>query len=261
MAVLQYRWIGQVSDAERERRERTLQHATTQVAQELDVELVRAVHRPAGRRRSTLRATTGPSIRERVAGVAQGRRQRRRSCATSCSWTADPQACGCAAGRTSRAVSSSRVARRLGGLPRAVRQLSWRTGSRNPPDEPLRPAGSAQRRRWRAIVVPIAPVPFRTMRGHVTRFEPVFGYTLIRLDMRVRARRVPAGAGGEALPSRGPATSTGSRSSRGRSDRRLIYPANVDDLAALVGRHDAEADFFGVPARISSSSSAWPPTR
>ena len=42
MAALQYRWIGQVSDAERERRERTLKQATTQVAQDLDLELFRA---------------------------------------------------------------------------------------------------------------------------------------------------------------------------------------------------------------------------
>jgi hypothetical protein len=42
MALLQYRWIGQVSDAERERRERTLKQATAQVAQDLDVELFRA---------------------------------------------------------------------------------------------------------------------------------------------------------------------------------------------------------------------------
>ena len=42
MALLQYRWIGQVSDAERERRERTLKQATAQVAQDLDLELFRA---------------------------------------------------------------------------------------------------------------------------------------------------------------------------------------------------------------------------
>src|SRR5512134_2294081 len=42
MAILQYRWIGQVSDAERDRRERTLKQATAQVAQELDIELIRA---------------------------------------------------------------------------------------------------------------------------------------------------------------------------------------------------------------------------
>ena len=41
MAALQYRWIGQVSDAERERQERTLKTATSQVAQDLDVELFR----------------------------------------------------------------------------------------------------------------------------------------------------------------------------------------------------------------------------
>ena len=42
MAMLQYRWIGQVSDAERERRERTLKLATSQVAQDMDLELFRA---------------------------------------------------------------------------------------------------------------------------------------------------------------------------------------------------------------------------
>ena len=42
MAFLQDPWIGQVSDAERERLQRTLKQATTQVAQDLDVELFRA---------------------------------------------------------------------------------------------------------------------------------------------------------------------------------------------------------------------------
>ena len=65
MAALQYRWIGQVSDAERERRERTLRQATMQVAQDLDVELFapslacRSTARPGG-------ATTGTGYGRRT---------------------------------------------------------------------------------------------------------------------------------------------------------------------------------------------------
>ena len=42
LAVLQYRWIGQVSDAERERHERTLRHSTVALTEDLDIELIRA---------------------------------------------------------------------------------------------------------------------------------------------------------------------------------------------------------------------------
>ena len=42
LAVLQYRWIGQVSDAERERHERTLRHSTSALTDDLDIELIRA---------------------------------------------------------------------------------------------------------------------------------------------------------------------------------------------------------------------------
>ena len=42
LAVLQYRWIGQVSDAERERHERPLRHSTVALTEDLDIELIRA---------------------------------------------------------------------------------------------------------------------------------------------------------------------------------------------------------------------------
>ena len=42
VAILQYRWIGQVSDAERERGARVLQHATSGLTQDVDLELVKA---------------------------------------------------------------------------------------------------------------------------------------------------------------------------------------------------------------------------
>ena len=42
LAVLQYRWIGQLSDAERERHERQLRHSTSALTDDLDIELIRA---------------------------------------------------------------------------------------------------------------------------------------------------------------------------------------------------------------------------
>ena len=42
IAILQYRWIGQVGDAERERGARVLQHATAGLTQDVDHELVKA---------------------------------------------------------------------------------------------------------------------------------------------------------------------------------------------------------------------------
>ena len=43
LAWLQYRWVGQVSEAERERMQRTLRTAATQFATDFDTELSRAV--------------------------------------------------------------------------------------------------------------------------------------------------------------------------------------------------------------------------
>ena len=43
LAVLQYRWVGQVSDAERERMERTMRVAAFQFRESFDDEIVRAV--------------------------------------------------------------------------------------------------------------------------------------------------------------------------------------------------------------------------
>ena len=78
----------------------------------------------------------------------------------------------------------------------------------------------------------------------MTQFEPIFGYTVIRLDLRFIAeeflprlidKHFRHEAGDEyriAVVSR-------------RNPSQLIFGVNVDDLGALVATHDAEAEFFG----------------
>ena len=114
---------------------------------------------------------------------------------------------------------------------------------RNPPDEPIRMIDLLTDAED-AVVAPVAPVP-QHVREHVTMFTPVFGFTVIRLDTGfVRDDFLPAlverhfkqGTDDEyrvAVVSR-------------RDPTRVIYADNVDDVADLVARHDAEADLFGL---------------
>jgi len=241
MAVLQYRWIGQVSDAERERRERTLKQATSQVAQDLDVELFKAfvglqVDGDAlgtddwssyAERADTWRAAVASPalvrdvlLADRLGSDVRVRRwdhTARRFVAAE--WPSD--------------LDALRV--------RFEKELAaW---DRNPPDEPIR-LPDLLTETDDAIIAPVAPVP-QHEREHRTTFTPVFGYTIIRLDAPfVRDEFLPAlverhfrqGTGDEyrvAVISR-------------REPARVIYAANVDDVKDLVARHDAEADLFGL---------------
>jgi signal transduction histidine kinase len=240
LAILQYRWIGQVSDAERERRQRTLQHATTAITQEVDVELVRAViglqvdgttlrtddwtvysERAAGWHK----ASAAPGILRDVLLVDRGPdglRLRRWSDETrhfvEIAWPAD--------------LSSfhERFASEL---------AAWDVHT---PDEPLRPADllSAD---GATMVVPIAPVPVQNDAGHLARYEPVFGYTLIRLDMPYVKDEFLPSLVDKHFRLAGDEYRIAVVWRRDRS--KAIYQANADDLATLVGKHDAEVDFFG----------------
>ncbi len=240
LAVLQYRWIGQLSDAERERRERSLRHATSALTQDVDIELIRAF---IGLRVDgmSVQSDTWTEYAERVAGWraaaaapaivrdvllidrgATGIRLRRwskeqvRFIATP--WTAE--------------LEAHRV--------RALAELSsWSTRRPEEPRPPdlLSDDGSA-------IVAPIAPVPVQRQPGRLTQFNPVFGSVIIRFDMRVMIdeflptlmdkhfRHEAADEYRIAVVSR-------------RNPSQVIYRVNVDDVGALVSRHDAEADFFG----------------
>ncbi len=239
LAVLQYRWIGQVSDAERERRERSLRQATSQVAQDLDVELVRAFvglqvdgdslkdddWRDYGARMQAWHAAAAsPALVLDVLLVDEqdSRLRIRRWDAAAPSfvpveWPADLQ--------HHRARFERELAR-------------WET---DPPEHPIRPPDLLSDTDD-AIVVPVAPLPLQTRDR--TLFRPMFGYTLIRLDMtHVRAEFLPA------LIDRHFRQGTDEYRvavvSR-RDPTHVVYAANTDNVADLIARHDASADLFGL---------------
>ena len=240
LAALQYRWIGQVSDAERERRERTLKQATTQVAQDLDLELFRAFAglqvdgealqaddwtEYAGRAEVWRAAATSPAlVRDVLLADRHGAAVRLRR------WDADRRVFAEIGWPDDLARLQSRFAGEL---------AQW---ARKPPDEPIRLADLLADSDD-ALIAPVTPVP-RPMGEHVTVFTPVFGYTIIRLDVSfIRDEFLPALIDRHFQP--------GADEYRiavvGRRDpARVIYAANVDDVADLVSRHDAEADMFGL---------------
>ncbi len=240
LAVFQYRWIGQVSDAERERQERRLRHSTTALTDDLDIELIRAFIglRVDG---AAVRSDTWSEYAERVAG-----------------W------------RAATAVPAMvRDVLLLDNGPAGIRLREW-SGERKQfvavewtdDLEPYRARAATELAHWNdkpsddaprpidplsddasALVVPIAPVPIQGG-GRMTQFEPMFGYTIIRLDLRFIAddflprlidKHFRHEAGDEyriAVVSR-------------QDPTRLIFGLNVDDLGTLVATHDADADFFG----------------
>ena len=168
MAFLQYQWIGQVSDAEKERRERTLKQATTQVAQDLDVELFRAfvglqVDGDAVRsddwtgyaeRADAWRgaATAAALVREVLLVDRHGGKLRLRR------WDGDRRTFVEAEWPADLSDARARFARELS---------EW---ERNPPHEPIRTMDLLADTED-AVIVPIAPVP-QPVGDHATRFAP-----------------------------------------------------------------------------------------
>ncbi len=241
VAILQYRWIGQVSDAERERGARVLQHATSGLTQDVDLELVKAfvglsvdgsslkandwtayVERETAWRK----AATAPRMVRDVLLVDKGLdglRLRR--------WSSDD-----------RRFESADWTPDLDPYRRSftAELAAWQAA---PPKEPLRPADLLSRD-GSAIVAPVAPIPVLEA-GRVTQFEVPFGYTVIRLNMQfIKEEFVPA------LVDRHFRLEAGDEyriAVVNRTDpAQAIYQLNVDDFHALAANQDATADFFGI---------------
>ncbi len=241
MAMLQYRWIGQVSDAERERRERTLKLATSQVAQDMDLELFRAFvglqvdgdslksddwTGYAARTDAWRAAATSPAVVRDVLLVdreATALRLRR--------WD-----------ETAERFVAAEWTPELTPL-RAQFQAALAAWAKDPPDEPIR-LSDLLSDAADAIVAPIAPVP-RHVREHLTMFTPVFGYTIIRLDSAfLRNEFLPALVDRHFRQAHGDEYRVAVVSRRDPSQ--VVYAVNADNVADLLARHDAEADLFGL---------------
>ena len=239
MAALQYRWIGQVSDAERERRQRSLQQATRQVAQDLDLELVRAFvglqvdgdslqaevwDGYAERVRAWRTAAAAPAM---VAGVLladehdDALRLRR--------WDAS------AASFVTTEWPADLLSYRTRFLEERERWVD------DPPHRPLRPADLLNDTDD-ALVVPVAPIS--RLQRERTVFRPMFGYTIIRLDT--------AFVKNEFLPAlierhfRQGADEYRVAVVNRRDPARVVYAGNAEDVTDLMARHDASADLFGL---------------
>ena len=138
----------------------------------------------------------------------------------------------------------------------ATELAAWES---HPPDEPLRPADLLSPD-GATIVVPIAPIPVQNDAGHLDAVRACLRLHADPARHAVRERRVPGVAGGQALPSRGPRRVPDRGRRRGRIDRRpSTRPTSTTwrpSSASTTPRSTSSRS-----TRISSSSSAWPPTR
>ena len=260
LAMLQYRWIGQVSDAERERRERSLQRATSQVAHDLDFELMRAfaglqidglsVRNDdwtdyADRARSWLAASAAPAIVDEVllADADRGRLRLRR-------WDFTAGAFAAAEWPASLAALQARLAGEL---------ARWDDDASA---VPLRPA-DLMSETDDALVIPVSPVAQHPGQAP-TRFEPVFGYTIVRLNVaHIREQFLPA-----LVERHFPQSADEFRLAvvSRRDPGAVIYASDAGDVAELVARPDASADLFGLrPDQFglfrAAAGSLRPPSR
>lgn len=242
LALLQYRWIGQVSDAERERGERSLRRATRQMAHDVDVELARILLGLVLDGDSLLRsdwsdyaeryavwrtASAAPAlVRDVLLVDGDGAQLRLRR------W--DPA--------TRTFVAADWPADLAGHRGQFERELAaWRA---DPPDGPVRPTNLLSPA-GDAIVAPVAP---RAMPGDADRmvtFEPVFGYTLIRLDMSfVRTEWLPE------LVERyfHQAVSDDYRVAivERHAPTEVVYGVNTGEVAELLAQADADELLFGI---------------
>ena len=184
LAVLQYRWVGQVSDAERERMERNLRVAATQFCEAFDIEIVRAVN--------GLRAN-GATVDEDVWNRYADRY------ATWSATAVHPEIVAAvflvdADGDTVRLREWRQDTQGFEAVPWSAPLLAWRPlfeealtafNSRQPFGRPPFPADDS------LIVAPLLNV-----RGRASGSQPrnsVFGFTVVQLDLdHVRDEVMPA---------------------------------------------------------------------
>lgn len=240
LAVLQYRWIGQVSDAERERQERSLHRATSRIAHDLDLELMRAflglqVDGDAissgdwteyrARTRAWAGASAAPDIVEDVLLVdAEGDRLRLRR------WDF-----------TAEAFTPVDWPESLTPL-RARLEGDLARGDRPPALHPDRPFDLLVES-GDALVIPASPI-VRPSRDDHPVIEPVFGCTIVRLDTaHIREQFLPSLI--ERYFHQSVEDYRLAVVSR-RDPREVIYASNAGDIAELVAHHDVSADLFGL---------------
>ena len=190
LAVLQYRWVGQVSDAERERMQRNLRNAALQFREAFDVEVGRAVlslqvgpatARDGASEQYTDRYETWVDTSEHprlVSDIFLVDADGARRCACG-GWNPEPHVFEPAAWPEA-----------LAALAAGLRARSCATST--PASRSTGASRSPTRSRWSSP----APQPVGPGRGPASRtasITPVFGFTVLQLDMRyMREEMLPA---------------------------------------------------------------------
>lgn len=243
LALLQYRWIGQVSDAERERAERSLRRATRQMAYDVDVELARIVlglaldgeslrrndwSDYAGRYAAWYAASTAPElVRDVLLVDGDDARLRLRR------WDPAAQAFVAAEWPVGLLEYRARFEREL---------AAWRA---DPPDAPVPPRDLISPD-GELIVAPVAPfvVSSDAARG-VFVFEPVFGYTLVTLDPAfMRTEWLPELVERHFMQAATDDYRVAIVERHTPAD--VVYSLNVDEIGEMLANGDADELLFGM---------------
>ena len=245
LAVLQFRWLGQLSDAERERLQRNLRATTADITTSLNLELARimvglqvdggtlrdeAWDRYAERYAAWSAASLDADVVHDVLLVdAEGRRQTdpvrvRRWDARShtfvhAEWPTDLGSLGARIAAERRAFAAKAEAPVLR------------------PSEVFTTDGSA-------LVLPVTPIAPLLPDGTPGRLIHVFGFTIVRLDLRTMQTRVlPALVTRHFGP---PPASTYHVAVVERRGGALVFEARPGDAAALARGTDVAVDCFGI---------------
>jgi signal transduction histidine kinase len=244
LAVLQYRWLGQLSDAERERLHRSVRATTTDFTQQIDLEIARVIvglqldaatvreeawPRYADRYAAWHAAATEPAIVRDVSLVDvprgdQGLRMRR--------WNAQARVFEPDQWSADRSDAQARIERAYATFTKHEEPLFLH------PSEALSPDGSM-------LVLPLLPVAPAPTGGRAATLVPTFGFTVIRLNPTLIERQLVPAAVARHFGSRGTgeyhlAVVTGDKT------RRVIYESERGDAQALASHADVDEGFFGL---------------
>jgi signal transduction histidine kinase len=243
LAVLQFRWLGQLSDAERERLQRNLRATTTEITTALDLELARVIvglqvdgltlHEQAWERYAERHAAWGAAaldpaiVRDVLLADADsnGRTVRLRR------W--DPDARAFVPTTWPDALEPVRV--RVGAEHREFAEKHDGIAIR--PSQLFGPDGAS-------LVMPVSPMAPAQPDGSPGRLTHVFGFTIVLLDLPLIERQV--------LPSLvaryfgTPRTSDYHVAVLERHRPRVVFEAEPGDAKALARGTDVAVDCFGV---------------
>lgn len=247
LALLQYRWLGQLSDAERERLQRSLRAATADFTQHVDLEVARAIvglHLDAGTVRdqawdryaekyAAWRAISDTSLVSDVLLVdAPGRREAGADSLRLRRWN--------------RETKTFEPAGWPSGLDdvRARLAADYRTFVEHPEPPFFRPADLLTTN-GSTLLLPVAAIAPLPPSGVPTQYLPVFGYTLVRLNLGVLERQVVPAAVARHFGPPGATDYHLAIVTRGTPSR-VVYESVPGDADALRTHADVDEPFFGM---------------